>query len=945
MADADNNFNLLQKLFRIVQPQDLVGRYRVERFSNVRPDPGVIGQILKFFVDTCDPSGSGLLRFSELVEKVTALDDDVEFIKTGVSALDKHVKLYSDVSPQLAGLGSKDARTKLHVAALNTPMLGISLRDVNRVGVFLNSVPSVELGRCVPRLEVGFDLSFPGEHADAGDEGRFAAGLSARSPTLLRYINGVAGAYGSADVAMARGAVRRVDLSDRTNDQKLKEAWKQSSYVASGMELFTSPQTLTSPDSTLQTRQTPVLDRFAGLMSIDTLEVTATPAGGVFANKTARLNLVLHDRSRLHEVAALIKPDAYSRSTVSLTYGWSHPDKSGANPLADLINQMVVHDEKYNIVNSSFSFGNSGGVKITLQLSVKGAHELNIIRIADNEKFQKLDVELQRLSEAIRDARTRIPGLTKPENIKEEVRAYQIIDAAAANAELIENYSAKDKQSLTKLINQLQAGAKGNNNSALLEQLSAFLGSMDSFLAGKKERNDIFSVDNKQTNKTPRIDDLLGEKFKTMVGHQPDGTHAAAPDPYLDKDALYWKKGVAAREQAEVVAEIEGKSKEPRRFVSLAKLLLFYVGLPLQALGTIDEVQFVYYPLNTAAGYAGGTNLAAFPVEVQYFKDVMADHAKRKGNANLTAREFVQLLSSTVLQDVRHPAYGMREVYASRTPGKPLEDPKPLQGRSIEDVQNALAKATGGVFRKPVVEVMVECRGGRPIKDGETQSQKGDLRIVRIHVHDKLSSAYEPTLKVLEAQAGLEALNEQDTVGFNALRDVAQQIGLNLNDKSFNSYEQLKRFISQVTPVLNYGSNASGILAATLQTMQNSDLATVNMQRAMGPQYNSEPNGSSVSAIPLRVQPSQLDLTLIGCPLLSLAQQFFVDFSTGTTVDDLYTLTHLSHVIGAGKFESTAKLTPMNAYGSYESVASKVSKLKESIDKLLAKTNPLKTTG
>jgi hypothetical protein len=127
--------------------------------------------------------------------------------------------------------------------------------------------------------------------------------------------------------------------------------------------------------------------------------------------------------------------------------------------------------------------------------------------------------------------------------------------------------------------------------------------------------------------------------------------------------------------------------------------------------------------------------------------------------------------------------------------------------------------------------------------------------------------------------------------------------------------------------------------------MQNQDLATVNMQRAMGQPYNSEPNGSSVGALPLRVQPSQLDLTLLGCPLLNGAQQYFIDFSTGTTVDDLYTLTGLSHRIAAGKFESTAKFTPMNAYGSYESVSSKVKKMKDVLDELIKKSNPLATTG
>jgi len=145
--------------------------------------------------------------------------------------------------------------------------------------------------------------------------------------------------------------------------------------------------------------------------------------------------------------------------------------------------------------------------------------------------------------------------------------------------------------------------------------------------------------------------------------------------------------------------------------------------------------------------------------------------------------------------------------------------------------------------------------------------------------------------------------------------------------------------------VLNYGTNSSGIIAATVSSMQNSDLATVNMQRAMGQPYNSDPSTSATSAIPLRVQPSQLDLSLFGCPLLNLAQQFFVDFSTGTTIDDLYTLTHLSHTIAPGKFESTAKLTPMNAYGAYENVTSKVTKLKNAIEELLKKTDENRTWG
>ncbi len=925
MASAGDNINQLQKLYRIVTPSDLVGRYKLEKLGSSGADSNVIGEILDVFVNTVDSSGSsGLLRYSEIVEKVQSLKKK----SADEKKLEEYVKLYSDTPTDtvLAGEANKKSGTKLFVTALKTPMLGLSLRDVNKVGVFLNAVPSVELARCVPRLEVQFETAF------TNASGRTAAELSSQAPTLLRYLNGSSKSYGAADKMMA--------------DASTRGSTEEASRVVSGMELFTSPQTLTSPDSTLQARQTPVIDRFAGFLSIESLEITAVPAGGIFANKTARLNLVLHDRSRLHEIASLIKPDAYSQTTVALTYGWSHPDTSGDNPVADLINQMAVHNEKYNIYNSSFSFSSAGGVRIVLQLSMKGANELRVVRIADSDKFFNLNVQLDSLSRAIRDAKDKFAGLTKPDHVQQDVRVYQVIDSAANNGELIENYSIKDKKEFRELIKKLQDSPANKGNTAALEDLKNVLGNMESFLDKAKERNDMFARDAKDTNKTPRVDDVLGKRFSALVGHQPDGSFSSAVDPYFDLDAKYWKQGFMSREQKEIEEEISGKSKRPRKFVSLAKLLLHYVGVPLQAVGTVDEIQFVYYPLNSEAGYAAGTSLASFPVETQYFRDVMADHAKRKRNANMTVAEFVQLLNSTVLQDVRHPAFGMREIYANRTPDKPNEPPNLLPGKNVENVSNELAKKFGGVFRKPVVEMQIECRGGRPLVVGETNKDKDGLRIMRVHIYDKLSSAYEPTLKVLEAQQGLERLNtERDTAAFNQLREVANQIGLSLEDKKFRSYEDLKTFISQVTPVLNYGANNSGIIAATVASMQNSDLATVNMQRAMGQPYNSEPNSSSTSAIPLRVQPSQLDLSLFGCPLINLAQQFFVDFSTGTTIDDLYTLTHLSHVIAAGKFESTAKLTPMNAYGAYESVSSKVSKLKSAVDEMLKKTNPMKTWG
>lgn len=929
--ESDNNFNMLSKLYKLVTPSDMLGRYDLKKYTDSNVNISLLGKIQEILVNTVDSSGSGLLTYDEIKQRIEGLttkgfsEQDIE----------KYVRVYADVNteellaPIISASDLSITKTKLSVISLNSPYIGASIRDTNRIGTFLNAIPSVELSRCVPLLEIGFELAFPGENMS---DKKSAAEFSARAPTLLRYINGVSSNYGAADSTMAAASINKVNLESRAHTRTLGEQWKNSVSVTSGMELFTTPQTLASPDSTLneKSRPVPVLDPYTSFMSIDSFEITAAPAGGAMSYKSAKLNITLHDRSRLHEIAALIKPDAYSRTTVSVTYGWSHPDKSYNNPIADLINQMVVRDEKYNIVNSSFSFGGSGGVKITLQLAMKGGSELNVVRISDSPAQANIEKELEELSEAIADAREKIPGLKKPDLPVKNIRVYQLIDAAANNSELLDDYdSKKDLPNLKKFIADMKRPNSKSGTKDTVKGLEEHLDKIVKWVTEKDKDKNKFNASNK--DRKLNVNKLLGDKFTKMMGVTTDGKTFKARDPYYNTKDLFWKDN---KDIKGIVEKGEYSTKSPRDHVSLAKLMMYYVGLPLKSVGQFDEVQFVYYPLNSEAGAAWGTNLAGFPIDADYFKEVIVQHSKGKRNANMTVREFVQLLNSSILSDIRSKAYGLSSLYNQRKTEDPTGDPT-LQGKfSANDITNKLTGygIKSGVFRKPVIELQIECRGAKVIDTNTAapSKQPNSMRIVRIHVYDKLSSAYEPTLKVLQAQQSLEKLTGgEETQMKNVVSSLG--VGFNFADNKFESYEQLKRVVSQVTPFLTYGSNNSGILAATMQTMQNSDLATVNMQRAMGPQYNSEPNGSSISTLPLRVQPSQLDMTFIGCPLLNLTQQYYVDFNTGTTIDDLYVLTGLSHKIAAGKFESTAKFTPMNAYGSYENILSKIRKLRDSL--------------
>ncbi len=76
-------------------------------------------------------------------------------------------------------------------------------------------------------------------------------------------------------------------------------------------------------------------------------------------------------------------------------------------------------------------------------------------------------------------------------------------------------------------------------------------------------------------------------------------------------------------------------------------------------------------------------------------------------------------------------------------------------------------------------------------------------------------------------------------------------------------------------------------------------------------------NGSDVGGLPLRVVPASMTITTFGCPLLTYGQQFFIDFNTGTTIDNMYLVTGLTHTITPGKFESNLTLTFYDAYGKF----------------------------
>ena len=131
------------------------------------------------------------------------------------------------------------------------------------------------------------------------------------------------------------------------------------------------------------------------------------------SHKSAKLDLILHDRSRLSEVAPFVKPDLFGSTQIHIEYGWSHPDGGPAsnNSFGKFLNSLRCQ-EKYQVVNTQFSFTENGEVEINIDLSMLGAPMLDTVKISAGEVDNAVEL-LQSLTRAVSIARRKISKGTK----------------------------------------------------------------------------------------------------------------------------------------------------------------------------------------------------------------------------------------------------------------------------------------------------------------------------------------------------------------------------------------------------------------------------------------------------------------------------------------------------------------------------------------------------
>jgi len=134
----------------------------------------------------------------------------------------------------------------------------------------------------------------------------------------------------------------------------------------------------------------------------------------------------------------------------------------------------------------------------------------------------------------------------------------------------------------------------------------------------------------------------------------------------------------------------------------------------------------------------------------------------------------------------------------------------------------------------------------------------------------------------------------------------------------FDSNKAVKDFFSQKMPTIVIGSESSSILGCSVSTNQNAQLTTSLIKQSLTGISPGKPLGVvGPSGLPVNILPVTLSMLTVGCPLVNYMQTFFVDFNTGTSMDNTYYVHDIDHQFSPGKFQTSLKLAYVDAFAGY----------------------------
>ena len=842
-----------------------------------------------------EPLGALIFYHAGQNEGGSQLVIDGDIINSGYLSSVTIKDLLGDISQKNTNVNKnvKDPKTdepSLGLIQVNSPFLSLPSRNVLPVSLFCSSIPTIELSRSVPFINIR--VVSPTNAIQNGKPKTLSIGA---------FLMGQ-------DADLATGTVER-DIAESNRSVILPGGvlvpsgsipGNQSVF---GMEMFTMPQTLINADLGVGSRGTPIIDKFRPLMSLGNVSINIVPAGhAAFAYKEAKISLKIHDRSRMQDVAQLLRPDMFGYNFIELEYGWAHPDDPGENnPYAPFINSFR-QKELYTVVSSNVGLSDNGSVSVDIRCSLKGARDLmNLNAISDQWVDVSRATEMfDKVNKTISDMLADKSDLGAAEDIRyaEIVRS---VSKSGANGRFA--ISADELDEIKAFLGRLKESNDGDLT-ALRKSLVDIFGEDGTGGEYKKLNDDATKTFN------GKIDSMIKSAEIKEFGKQP------VSDTNISDTS------------------VDNKSTNvSRKYITFGKLVTCLLGSPLTK-GNFAEVQLYFYTFNSDAGAMNRRNIAEFPILVQTIQQAFSDAIKTDPKMPLI--KMMRIILSLV-NDSTAPAYGMQQppkLKEGQTESKVDADKRSATNAASMETYNCRSTS----FKRPMVEYMMDSIAveGKPALRVHFFDRRSTPNDEAIHLLDVgLSSGPKELLALVNTlQQGTQTtdasvLKEAAEAGIVTVNTVKNKETYTLNTNN----RELKSYIKRTVPSITYGTATSVMTSFNVQSIDMQDFETAlliqasNGTRVPGQQNLDSPQND------MQIYPMNFSVTMLGCPLIDYAQEFFIDLDTGTSIDNIYVVNGITHTIAPGSFNTSLELKLTRTTSSASAIDSKIRSLLSNIDK------------
>ena len=411
--------------------------------------------------------------------------------------------------------------------------------------------------------------------------------------------------------------------------------------------------------------------------------------------------------------------------------------------------------------------------------------------------------------------------------------------------------------------------------------------------------------------------------------------------------------------------------KDPTDYISLGSVIntivQHYIAKPKGRKSSyFDEIQTIFYTANDHAALMSNENLANFLID----RKMLAEFLKGifQNTTIITPESLIAQILKDLVQVEDNVTLGLSDLYEDRKRDyrKPVEQKKSLSSTNkfSNSKKERLAKIYGVDLRKnkdldmkfkmPIIHMNFDC-----LTSGGVSSKNKERSILRISIYDRNDSPFSASSTILEniytgnyknsfgrllslrkdyiknkredknyERENLSSFNKKQKSEIDKLIK-KQWVTKNkdgsysLNPEKINNKENfignIKDVYKETYPSLTFGSQNSIILNANVTTINDNKLATVFMTR---PDRNDQNliNNRVVSNMPLVIMPSQASIEIFGCPWVNFGQSVFLDFETGTTIDNKYVITGISHNLSPGKYTTQLTLSYADNYGQLKNI-------------------------